>query len=130
MSQTCTTVTRFRTIPGFFELRDNLSWDAVATSQGSRNYGESFRYSFDPIAGNAFFTGVYDQQINVQGPSPHNYLAAFEVQGNAFRFWLNVGGQPTAVTLFTPFSFGDRLHIQFEMGQITAYKNSDKVWPL
>ena len=126
MSQVCYTTTVQELVPGtgVWSLRDNASWEGRAVSVEGRNSSDNFRYSFDPIHGNAYFSGIFDYQANPV-PLPEQYIAAFEVQDRSYRVW--VRGEPQSES-FVSWSTNDRFHIQYENGRVRFYVNEELVW--
>ena len=127
MSQVCTTVIRQVRKPGtgIFVEGPDASWDAIATSVEGRGRNALFRYSFDPLPNNAYFSGIYDYE-RFREPAIENYIAAVEIQGQTYRVWLD--GEPASET-YRSWSPNDRFHIQYERGRITVFRNQQKVWP-
>ena len=124
MTQVCEDVTVQKLVPGtgVNALRDNESWDATAISVDT--LGASFRYSFDPLPDNAYFSGIFDRAVHAT-PTPGSYVAAFEVQDRSYRLWR--GGLP--VSPYRTWQVNDRFHIQYEGGLIRFYINSEEVSP-
>lgn len=124
---TCTTVTLYRRKPGtgVTNFAPDESWEATARSIEGRGRQAPFRYSFDPQANSAFFTGLFDFGRDT-APSPENYIVAVEVQGLSYRVWFD--GVP-AFPSYQSWSPGDRFHVQQNStGRYSVYRNDTQVW--
>jgi len=90
MPLVCSSVTSLQPVPGtgVSVPAGDDSWDASAVSVVSVPVAGRWTYSFDPIPGSAFITGLYDRP-NFTVPRPGAYLLAIEYELDKFRVKFN-----------------------------------------
>lgn len=106
--EVCYTVSECRTEPASTTFEPDNTWDATAISQADADLA-NFRYTFTPVQGAVFYTGVFDS-ANDPVPRPGLYKVAvlFEVD----RLKLVIDG--VTVGNWFPVADGDVVALQRE----------------
>lgn len=125
MSQTCVTEERQELVPGTgtYAPEANEDWDALAfTNLDPVDIRGSWRFSFDPVVGSTFMTGVYDHFIYDE-PRPNRYVFAVEFRMNEFR--VRYDGDTSD---WLPWQPGERLSMQSDVSGFKVLKDNEEVW--